>query len=286
MSERNSASLGPPPRYIALFGRGLHSGEPCGVCLERTDGPVTFFSGGAMATRDELRVVRTDHGVAVESAHGFRADLVEHLFAVLSACSITHGLAIELRGPEVPILDGGAGDLVRAVRALAPPRAERQLRITRHALLEIGDSRYEFLPGDSARVEVSIRFDRAGIGPQHATWDGSERAFAEHIAPARTFGFAGDGARLRAAGRARGVDPTVVIVFREDGSVVEPGPPPGDDELARHKLLDLLGDAYLFGGPPTGTIRAHKPGHGATKRALERAVAAGVLARRGTGERR
>jgi UDP-3-O-[3-hydroxymyristoyl] N-acetylglucosamine deacetylase len=71
----------------------------------------------------------------------------------------------------------------------------------------------------------------------------------------------------------------VVLIFELDGSVASPGRPAADRELARHKLLDLLGDAYLLGGPPIGSISALRPGHAANQRALREALASGLVAR-------
>ena len=46
----------------------------------------------------------------------------------------------------------------------------------------------------------------------------------------------------------------------------------GPGEPARHKLLDLLGDLYLHGGPPLGRVRVTRPGHASNARALRRAL--------------
>jgi UDP-3-O-[3-hydroxymyristoyl] N-acetylglucosamine deacetylase len=52
------------------------------------------------------------------------------------------------------------------------------------------------------------------------------------------------------------------------------------DEIARHKLLDLIGDLTLYGGPPLGRIVARRPGHTATHRIVRRALDCGILVRR------
>jgi len=56
------------------------------------------------------------------------------------------------------------------------------------------------------------------------------------------------------------------------------------DEPARHKLLDLAGDLYLYGGPPEGELSARRPGHAATHEAVRRALAQGILSRRDPGD--
>jgi UDP-3-O-acyl-N-acetylglucosamine deacetylase len=58
-----------------------------------------------------------------------------------------------------------------------------------------------------------------------------------------------------------------------------PSPPARPHELARHKLLDLLGDLYLFGGPARGKLRAERPGHARNHEVLRRALERGTIAR-------
>jgi UDP-3-O-acyl-N-acetylglucosamine deacetylase len=67
------------------------------------------------------------------------------------------------------------------------------------------------------------------------------------------------------------------VVIAED-AIHAAGAPFAPDEPARHKLLDLVGDMYLYGGPPRGRVRAFRPGHAATHAAMARALDLGVLA--------
>jgi UDP-3-O-[3-hydroxymyristoyl] N-acetylglucosamine deacetylase len=201
---------------------------------------------------------------------------VEHLLSALAGLHVRSGVRIEVIGGEVPLLDGGARELGLGLRALAPSRAEPPLRITRSETIEIGASRYHFAPGDRVELEVSVDF--AGVGKQSARHDGDPSRFLQHIAPARTFGFEREAEELERSGRARWVDPHVVLVLDDEGRARPPAAPPGPNELARHKLLDLMGDLYLFGGPPIGRISAELPGHGASHAAAAQALERGVIA--------
>ncbi len=268
MTEHASESL-------TLEGRGLHSGAPCAVTLSRTEGPVTLGAGSERRQICELEVTRTDHGVTV--ALGQRTiDVVEHLLAAFGGLGVHSGVDAFVRGPELPLLDGGAGRFADAINALDPPRTAPALRVLRAGRVAVDGAVFELTPSDEVTVTVDVEF-RAPLGTQRSTWDGSATSFVDEIAPARTFGFLDDRESLESAGRALGADPAVVMIFDSAGRVLPPGAPAAQGELARHKLLDLVGDTYLFGGPPRGRLIAHRPGHGATRRAFERARALGIV---------
>lgn len=239
------------------------------------------MQGDLSASLDELSVVRADRGVQVRSESGLVIDLVEHLLAAMAGLSIRRGLEVELQGPEVPLLDGGALELGRALGALDPPRDPPSLRVAQAGDIHVDGTRYAFEPGDSVEIEVDVEF--RGVGAESARWNGDAGEFLEEIASARTFGFADEAEELRQAGRAARVDPHAVIVLEPDGSVAPPAEPPRPEELARHKLLDLMGDLYLFGGPPIGRLRASRPGHRKNQRAVQQALQYGLLERLGHG---
>ncbi len=263
---------------VSLHGPALHCGRNCGVTLLRRPGPVCFAQGGVVVARQELEVTRSDQGVCVAAGH-VEIDLVEHLFAALGGLSVYRGVELRIHGREIPLLDGGAADLARALQVLGLPTTPPELKVSRAGRIEIDESVYEFEPGTGREVEVTIDFrsQLGNYGLQEARWDGSPRDFAHRIAPARTFGFNEDRARLEAAGRAQYVNLRSVIVFDSGRQL---GDSPAEfDELARHKLLDLIGDLYLFGGPPIGSVKAHRPGHSRSHRALKKALQTGLLRR-------
>jgi UDP-3-O-[3-hydroxymyristoyl] N-acetylglucosamine deacetylase len=245
------------------------------VILSRQAGPVVLVQRGVEARLSELAPVRTDRGVAVASADGrLRVDLVEHLFAAVGALGVRWGLRIEVQGEELPLLDGGSRAFADALAALDLP-SQRALRVTREATLEHGRSRYRFGPLGSPAIRVEVHFP-APVGHQRAAWDGDPDDFRARIAPARTFGWAHEAEELRRAGRAAAVDLASVLVFDDHGPI-SGCRPPSEDEPARHKLLDLVGDLMLYGGPPLGVVDALAPGHAASHAVFKRARALGIL---------
>ena len=126
-------------------------------------------------------------------------------------------------------------------------------------------------------VEVCIDLGYPRFAAE-ARWQGSPQDFVDRIAPARTFTLARDVEELVRRGLARHVDPDSVVVLAPD-AVHHSGRPFRADEPARHKLLDLIGDLYLHGGPPLGRVLAVRPGHASNARAFRRALEEGVLVR-------
>jgi UDP-3-O-acyl-N-acetylglucosamine deacetylase len=90
------------------------------------------------------------------------------------------------------------------------------------------------------------------------TWDGPE-AFKTEIAPARTFGFLKDIEKLQDAGLVSGGKLNNCILIDDEKIINTDLRFP--NELARHKILDILGDFYLLGRPIRGAITAHMTGH-------------------------
>jgi UDP-3-O-[3-hydroxymyristoyl] N-acetylglucosamine deacetylase len=262
---------------VRLEGIALHSGERTAVTLSRSPGPLVLAQAGAVARLCDLTVIRSDRGVCLASVDGrIRVDLVEHLLAAFGGLGVRDGVRVDVVGSELPLLDGGAETLARAVLTLDAPSAPPRLTIARAAELRHERSTYWLAPGADVSLSVTIDF-RAPIGQQRAAWGGDARDFLHRIAPARTFGFLDEHEALLARGRARGVNPEHVLVFDAKG------PPPGcraaeADEPARHKLLDLIGDLALYGGPPRGSIAADRPGHSASHAIVREALEMGVLA--------
>jgi UDP-3-O-[3-hydroxymyristoyl] N-acetylglucosamine deacetylase len=202
---------------------------------------------------------------------------VEHLFAACAGLGLHQGLAVEVLGGEVPLLDGASRAFVRALEALALPAVPAELVVMRDATLTHRDSRYTFERAMATRLDVTLSYDDPRVTPD-AAWAGAPDDFVARIAGARTFAFAHEVLALAAAGQASHVDPASVVVLTPDGALAS-GEPFTWDEPARHKLLDLMGDLFLYGGPPRGRVHAFRPGHRATHAILREALALGVVAR-------
>lgn len=294
-------------------GRGLHTGQTGAVRFEvlaRRDAPVVLRAGAREVPIAALKVVDTTRSTTVADASGsLRFATIEHVLAALGGLGIHAGVAVAIEGPEAPLADGGARAYVEALLSLGlgEPRSVPAgsaaagsaaagsagaasagavtaagggpLRVVMDGVIEVGASRYELRVAETISLEVVVDYEDGRIG-REARWDGDARDFRDRIAVARTYGFEHEVADLLARGLASHVTPESVVVIGAT-RILASGAPFTADEPARHKLLDLVGDLYLYGGPPRGSLRALRPGHAATHAMMRRALDEGLMARAG-----
>jgi len=270
-----------------ISGWGLHGGDPSSIRFVAHDGPVVLRAGGIDTRIADLRVVDTTRSTTVANATGsVRVATIEHVCAALGGLGVHEGVAVVLEGREPPLADGGArlyADALRALARQAGIRATRPaLRIARDGVIEIKGSRYDLRCAvrddpDAVELEVALEFDDERIAKE-ARWSGDPEDFRLRIATARTFGFEDEVGDLLARGLASHVTPESVVVIGKD-RVLSAGDAFTADEPARHKLLDLVGDLYLHGGPPCGSLRATRPGHAATHEVMRAAHDQGLIVR-------
>ena len=192
---------------------GAARGAPVRVVVRPSEGPVRLAAGGAEVPVAGLSVVSSARATTVEGAGGaLRVGTVEHAFAALAGMGLRAGLTLDVEGPEMPLLDGGASRWCEAFAALRPAPSPPSLRVTREASFDVGPSRFDFAPGDAVDVRVQVELGDARFAPE-ATWSGDARDFIERIAPARTFALAHEVEELARRGLARHVDPESVVVL-------------------------------------------------------------------------
>lgn len=195
---------------------------------------------------------------------GVLISTTEHLLSALIGLGVDN-IIIEIDNLEVPILDGSAQPYVTAILGAGLKRQRRRreyLRILKPVeVRENSPSGEKFIgvyPGEGYSIDYSIDFP-APIGCDRFTGDLEAGAYAELIAPARTFGFREDEAMLRNMGLIRGVSDEAAIIIGEGR--VQNGPLRFSDEFVRHKVLDLIGDLALAGRRLWGKVIAERAGH-------------------------
>jgi UDP-3-O-[3-hydroxymyristoyl] N-acetylglucosamine deacetylase/3-hydroxyacyl-[acyl-carrier-protein] dehydratase len=282
---------------IKLSGVGLHTGEKVnleilpakenhGYKFKRID-----LEGEPVITADCDLVISTQRGTTLEE-NGARVHTTEHVLAALYGCRVDNAL-ITVDASEIPILDGSSGPFVKEIEkaGYVDQQAEREyLELDENIVWEDVDKGIEFLavPDKVYRITVMVDYDSPVLGTQHASMYNIGE-FNKEIASCRTFVFLKELEHLANNGLIKGgdLDNAIVLVEREsisqeeldrlakllgkeDLGITTEGIGVGvlnstklafENEPARHKLLDIVGDLALVGKPIKAHILGARPGH-------------------------
>ena len=252
-------------REVTLTGVALHAGVTSSVtCRPSTSGQgVTFTQRGG---KSSAVPARPHHVGATERRTGLGEGddaiyTVEHLLAAAFALGLDD-MAVEVDGPELPILDGSFEPWVAALAeggVSEVPGTPVTWRVKAPFALTEGGASYRVVPAEEFRLTVSVEWGHPGIGRQSGEWTVDAATFGQEIAGARTFGFEREVAELRSRGFALGGAVENVIVLSDDGVVGTTLRWP--DEFVRHKAGDVIGDIALIGGRLKAHIIADRPSH-------------------------
>lgn len=255
---------------LTFNGAGLHSGVPCKLVMRPA--PANY---GVVFIRTDLTpavpipahfhsVVDTRLATSLASAEKpeARVSTVEHVLAALFSLGVQN-VAIEIDGPEIPILDGSAAPFVDAILESGVELqafTAQTLRVLKPIRVYHEGTVCELLPRDHLRLTTSVEFSHPMIGLQTYALEATPNGFINEIARARTFGFFSDLEKLRARNLALGASLENVLAFTEDG-VLNPEGMRYGEECVRHKLLDALGDLSLCGAWVQGELVSFRGGH-------------------------
>lgn len=276
---------------ISFSGKGLHTGAKVtmtvtsagvnsGIVFRRSD-----IEGSPLIPALCEYVVDTSRGTTIEKG-GHRVSTIEHILSALWTLGVDNAI-IDIDAPETPIMDGSAKEYATAIleAGVIEQDVERQYyQVTEKMVYTIPEKGVAIIlyPDDEFSVSLHVDYNSKIIGNQYATFN-PEDSFEKKIAPCRTFVFLHDLEPLMKMNLIKGGDLGNAIVVVEN--------PVGDEqldhlkkifnksdikitggylnnlelrfnnELARHKLLDLLGDFALLGKRIKGRVWATRPGH-------------------------
>ena len=187
----------------------------------------------------------------------------EHVLAALAGAGIDNA-TIEVDAPELPIMDGSSDDFTFLIGCVGirpqPSRPRRRIEVLKPVQVQEGDSWGRLLPSDRFKVSCTIDYDHPHVGVQRFDFDSALQSFSETVGRARTFGFLHELEWLRARGYAKGASLDNAVAISPNG-VMNDGGLRYPDELARHKVLDVVGDLALAGAPILGAFQGYRSGH-------------------------
>jgi len=251
-------------KSVVLSGQGLHSGVKTGLILHPLPANsgilFTGISGDVTVPAHLDYVGSTGYATSLRSKD-YAVGTVEHLLAVLHSYGISN-LLIKVQG-EIPILDGSALEFCEAIDETGVEEQDEEaaaIVIDREYRIDAKDGQSIGIePADSFSVRYVLRYPQPVGEQEHLYVFRGPEFFKAEIAPARTFGFLKDIAQLQNMGLANGGRLSNFILI-DDEKIVNTRLR-FENEFARHKILDILGDFYLLGRPILGALTAIMTGH-------------------------
>lgn len=254
-------------KEVRLEGVGLHTGSPTAITFKPAEP-----NAGLFFTRADLpdcpRVpVDVQHVNFSEKLHtsltigDIQVKTVEHALATATGLQIDN-MEMAVESNEIPILDGSAKPFCDALvdAGIVQQDAKRDYLELEEPVWMM-DSNVELSMHPSSQLEVTFKIDypHPAVGIKAGSFVISPLVFQNEIAPARTFCFKKDVQQMKQAGLIKGGNLENAIVIDEHG--VMNSELRFDDEIVRHKILDLLGDLALLGTSLKGHVLAVRSGH-------------------------
>ncbi len=236
---------------VEVVGIGLHKGEPIKLRLEPLD-----VDAGIMFYREDLAmriplspdsVIDTRMATVIGNEKGY-ISTIEHFLSSVYAYGIDN-MRVIVDGNEMPIMDGSSISfclLLEEAGIQEQDAPKKIIRVKQPVEVSEGDKFVRLLPHESAQFDFRIKFDHPVIGDQKEHFEFSTKAFVEEIARARTFGFAKDIQYLQSQNLALGATLQNAIGL-DDHKVLNPEGLRFENEFARHKILDAMGDMMVSG---------------------------------------
>ncbi len=277
-----------PAAPVTLSGVGLFSGAPATITIEPAQRPsgIVFVRGGReIPARIDRLCDRPVHPAFARMRarctsvgdEGASVATIEHLMSALAGLGVTDArVGIDAPGAhaEVPIMDGSSVEFVREIRAVGLTTLDAPadpVRVRERIVIASGDASITIEPGDSAHYAYTLDYGDGPLERAKVDWDADADEYAMNIAPARTFCMAHEAAAMRSLGLFTHLTERDMLVIDDAGPIDNEYRL--DNECARHKLLDLIGDLALVGGPLIASVTAVRSGHALAHEAARAIVA-------------
>jgi len=263
---------------VEIEGTGLHTGsktkvrllpaeQNAGISFVRTDLP-----GSPVIKANIANVMEASRKLRRTSlaSDGAEVHTIEHLMSALSGMMIDN-VKVEINGPEVPGIDGSATPFVELIKkAGIQPQAEQRKSFTvkEPIWLEEDDTVLAILPDSEFKISYMLSYDHPMLRSQYVSIVLTPETYEKQIAPTRTFCLEAEAEALRHQGLGKGANFENTLVVGKDGVIKNKLR--FDDEFARHKVSDLIGDLYLLGMALKGHVIAVKSGHPLNIRLLQK----------------
>jgi len=261
----NQTTIGAPAR---IQGAGLHTGAACTLALRPADpdtGVVLHLATDNGTVDIPVTPDTTGAGLhrTVAAVGPAEVHTVEHLLAALYGRGVDN-VHVDLSAPEPPGTDGSALPFVQLLDEAGIVEQDAPARpFTLQEPVTVYDDQGGVVTGlphaEGLKLTYVVHYPQTRLAQGVVSVEVSPQAFAAEVAPARTFCLEEQAQAMRKAGCGRGASTENTLVLR--GDEVVDNELRFEDECARHKLLDLLGDLAVLGRPLGMHVVAVRSGH-------------------------
>jgi UDP-3-O-[3-hydroxymyristoyl] N-acetylglucosamine deacetylase len=270
-------------------GVGLHSGQKVeltlrpaapntGIVFRRVDLPAPVDIPVRFDSVSETRMASTISPGGQPG--GPKVQTIEHLMSACAGLGLDN-LYVDITADEVPILDGSSASFVFLLQSAgielqnAPKRflkVKKTVEVREGAGERLLWARLEPYHGFKLTFQIDFNHPAVDATGQEVTFDMGSGRYKQEIARARTFGFTRDVEAMRSRGLTLGgsMDNAIVI---DDYRVLNSDGLRYDDEIAKHKILDAIGDLYIAGAPLLAAYTSYRGGHALNNKLLRQLLA-------------
>mgnify|MGYP001589467601 CR=1 FL=1 len=254
-------------RKGSLSGAGLHTGMACVVSFKPApvDSGIQFFHGG-----EQLDYLST-HNLRCTAIGTEKNQIktVEHLLAALSALGISN-IRVDVDGAEIPGFDGSALPFVKHFKELGiceQDKANEVYKVTEPIFCFENNKAISIYPAEALSIAYILDYPHPYLRNQKVDFMITPDIFEKEIAPARTFCTEKEALELKKAGFGLGASHDNTLVIGDHGALNNQLR--FEDECARHKVLDIIGDLSLLGFSILGRVVGIRSGHALNGKLVE-----------------
>ncbi|MFH1397571.1 MAG: bifunctional UDP-3-O-[3-hydroxymyristoyl] N-acetylglucosamine deacetylase/3-hydroxyacyl-ACP dehydratase [Candidatus Omnitrophota bacterium] len=265
-------------REASLKGIGLHTGNKVSLRFKpaEEDAGINFIRVD-LANKP---VVKADYNSMVCKPGSLRCtsiikddveiQTIEHLMAAFCGLGIDN-INVELDSNELPGMDGSGGDFIKVITDAGIKEQGKERKyytIKEPVVVEEKSASIVILPATDFKISYTLNYNHSLLKEQFFELVVDEDSFRDEISLSRTFCLEEEAGELKKQGFGLGANFENTLVVGKSGVIKNKLRYP--NEFVRHKVLDLIGDLYLFGQPIKGHIIALRSGHSLNIKLLQK----------------
>ncbi len=256
-----------------MNGVGVHRGQECSTTIKPASedtGIIFFKSDVSNEGAKEEKIIASYKNVKnatmctqISNENGASLKTIEHLMAALYGMKISNAV-VEVRGEEIPILDGSSLMFVEKIKEVGIQKQSKPrkiLKVLKKIKVTDGDKFEEIEPFDDFEINAKCDFEAKGLKTDPVIFNFSKNDFATEIAAARTFGFVSEVEYIKKHNLAQGASLKNTVVYNDKGIPLNDEGLRFENESAKHKVLDIIGDLSLSQYWIQGRMNCFCPSH-------------------------